>query len=133
MGGQDGYQRDMLSQNSDSSTVVGGFRITPSKKFNIGVSAAQTTSEQKMDPFDLSAPDYVETHPPMSFDFSNSHLYSVIDVSRLDINADANIKFKSDFWWTFYYRYSDFEDNNTMFKDYNGTINVLGTYLGWSF
>ena len=133
MGGQDGYQRDMLVQNTDSETVVAGIRITPSERFNLGVSVAQTESEQRMDPFDLSAPDYVETHPPMSFDVSNSHLYSVTDISRFDVNADASIKFNGGFWWTFYYRYADFEDNNTMFKDYTGNVQILGTYLGWSF
>lgn len=133
MGGQDGYQRDMLSQETDSSTIVAGIRITPSKKYNLGLNVSQTDSEQRMAPFDLPAPDYVATHSAMSFDFSSSHLYSVIDVSRLDVSADANLKFSNDFWLNFYYRYSDFEDNVTLFEDLNGSISILGAYLGWSF
>lgn len=133
MGGQDGYQRDMVSQNTDSKTIVGGFRLTPSKKFNIGLNIAQTNSDQKMDPFDLSAPDYVETHPPMSYDFSQSHLYSMIDLDRIDFNADANFKFTNDFWMNVYFRRSEYEDNVALFDDLDGSISVLGAYLGWSF
>ncbi len=133
MGGQDGFQRDMLHQETESSTIVAGIRITPSKKFNLGINVSQTDSEQELDPFELPAPDYVETHPSMSFDFSQSHLYSMIDVGRLDVTADANFKFTNDFWLNFYYRYSDFEDNVTLFEDLNGSISILGAYLGWSF
>ncbi len=133
MGGQDGFQRDMLHQETDSSTIVGGIRITPSKKFNLGINISQTDSEQKLDPFELPADDYVATHPSMSFDFSQSHLYSAIDVSRTDVNADANFKFTGDFWLNLYYRYSNFDDDVTMFEDLNGSISIFGAYLGWSF
>ena len=133
MGGQDGFQRDMLHQSTESTTIVAGIRITPSKKFNLGVNVSQTDSEQALDPYDLPAPDYVETHPTMSFDLTNSHLYSMIDVSRLDLNADANFKFSNAFWLNVYYRYSDFEDNVTLFGDMNGNISILGAYLGWAF
>jgi len=133
MGGQDGFQRDMLSQETESSTIVAGIRHTPSKKFNWGLNVSQTDSEQALDPFDLPADDYVETHPTMSFDLTNSYLYSMIDVSRLDVHADANIKFTNDFWLNFYYRYSDFEDNVTLFGDMNGNISIFGAYLGWAF
>lgn len=133
MGGQDGYSRDMVSQNTDSETIVAGFRLTPSKKFNIGLNIAQTKSDQKMDPFDLSAPDYVETHPPMSYDFSQSHLYSMIDLDRIDLNADANFKFTNEFWMNVYFRRSEYEDNVALFEDLDGSISVLGAYLGWSF
>lgn len=133
MGGQDGYSRDMVSQNTDSDTIVGGFRLTPSKKFNLGLNIAQTKSDQKMDPFDLSAPDYVETHPPMSYDFSQSHLFSMIDLDRIDLNVDANFKFTDDFWMNVYFRRSEYEDNVALFEDLDGSISILGAYLGWSF
>ncbi len=133
MGGQDGYQRDMLTQNTDSWTALMGVRFRPSKSFDLGINATQTKSTQSLDPFDLPAPDYVATHPSTSFDFSNAHLYSVIDVNRLDVTADANIKFNSDFWMNLYYRYSDYQDNYTMLDDLSGTAIYFGAYLGWAF
>lgn len=69
----------------------------------------------------------------IGYAMTNSHLYSMIDVGRLDVHADANFKFTNDFWLNFYYRYSDFEDNITLFGDMNGNISIFGTYLGWAF
>lgn len=133
MGGQDGYQRDMLSQNTTSTTLMAGIRVKPTKVFSLGLNVSATDSEQALDPFDLPADDYVATHPPMSFDFSVAHTYSMIDVSRLEASADANFKFSNSMWMNLYFRYADYEDNIALFQDASGTISILGAYMGWSF
>lgn len=133
MGGQDGYQRDMVAQETDSTTVVGGFQLKPNDTFKLGFSLAQTNSDQKMNPFDLSAPEYVATHPAMSYDFSMSHMWSMIDLDRIDLNIDANFKFNDDFWMNVYVKGSEFDDHFLMFEDLNGTVAFFGAYLGWNF
>jgi len=133
MGGQDGYQRTILSQSTESTTALAGFKIDASKSFDLGLNVTWTVAEQGLDPFDLSAPDYVATHPPMSYDFSQSHTYSMIDVTRLDATAFVEYVFDKDMWLNVYYRYADFDDDMTMFDDQSGKLNLLGAYLGWSF
>ena len=133
MGGQDGYQRNILAQNSESTTALAGFKVNASKAFELGLNLAWTTSHQGIDPFELSAPDFVATHPTTSYDFSQSNTYSEIDVTRLDATAFIEYLFDKSLWLNVYYRYSDFDDAITLFQDDSGTLSVLGAYLGWTF
>ena len=133
MGGQAGYQRDMLEQETTSTTIMAGIKIKPTETFSLGLYISSTESEQALDEFALPADDYVATHPAMAYDFSQSHLWSVIDVSRLEGSANANFKFSNSMWMNLYYNYADFDDNMTMFEDTSGSISIYGAYLGWSF
>jgi len=133
MGGQDGYQSDLLSNKTQSDSYVLGMRVNPTEKFQIGMDLAYTNSTQGMAPFALPAPEYVETHPSMSFDFSQSHLYSQTDVNRFELSTTLNFELTDASWLNFYYRLSDYDDTITYFQDFGGTFQIIGGYMGWTF
>ena len=133
MGGQDGYQSDLLSNSTQSDSAVAGFRVHLTEKAEIAMDLAYTNSRQGMAPFALPAPDYVATHPSMSFDFSQSHLYSKTDVNSFDLSTKLNYKLTDDSWLSFYYRLADYDDTIALFQDSSGTYWVLGGFMGWNF
>ncbi len=48
MGGQDGYQRTILSQNTESTTALAGFKVNASKTFDLGLNFTWTASTQAL-------------------------------------------------------------------------------------
>jgi hypothetical protein len=133
MGGQDGYSRNVLAQNTESNTALAGIVVKPSDSFDLGFDLTWTESTQSLDPFELRAPDYEATHPSMSFDFSQSHTYSAIDVTQIWGSAYANVGLTDDVWMNIYYRYGDYSDDVVLFQDDSGSVSILGAYVGWSF
>jgi len=133
MGGQDGYQSDLLSNSTQSDSAVAGFRVHLNEKAEFAMDLAYTNSKQGMAPFALPAPDYVATHPPTSFDFSQSNLYSKTDVNSFDLSTNLNFKLTDKSWLNFYYRLADYDDTIAFFQDASGTFQVLGGYMGWTF
>jgi len=133
MGGQDGYQSDLLSNNTQSDSFVGGLRVHLNEKAELGMDIAYTSSTQSMDPFDLHAPDYEATHPSMSFDFSESYLYSQTSVNSFDLSTHLNYKLTDSSWLNFYYRLADYDDTIAFFQDPSGTYQIIGGFMGWNF
>jgi hypothetical protein len=132
MGGQDGYSRTLSRYNEESDTVMGGIKIHPGS-WNLGLSLGYTAATAGMDPFELRADDYVATHPSMSFDFSQSHTYSNIDVSRLDGNLHLKYTFNDGLWLRFWYRYVDYTDDDPYLYDTSGTVQWATVSAGWKF
>ena len=133
MGGQDGFARDPLEYEIDSSTMMAGVKIKPSKKLGLGLSVSLNDSESSLEPFDLPADSYVATHPTMLYDFSQSHTYSNLDTSRLEAEAEAKYKFSEGFWLGVWYRHIDFEDDAPYLYDTSGTVKFITAALGWTF
>jgi hypothetical protein len=133
MGGQDGFSRDLLNYNDESNTLVAGVRIHPDDRWKIGLSLGWTASEAEIDPFDLSADDYVATHPTMSFEFSQSHTYSDLEYTRLDADLDINYSISDDFWLGLEYKYIDWADDAPYLFDSTGTVQWAILSAGWIF
>jgi len=133
MAGQDGFARDLLGYDSTSNTVMAGLRIHPNDRWDLGFNLTWTTSEAGLDPFSLTAPEYVETHPSMAFDFSESHTYSDLDTSRIDAEFDATYHFNKTFRVNLGFRYADFSDDAPYLYDTSGTMTLYTASLGWSF
>ncbi len=133
MGGQDGYQSNLLSNDTQSDSTVLGFRVHLTEKAEIAMDLAYTNSKQGFVPFDMHAPSYEETHASMSFDFSQSHLYSKMDVNSFDVSAKLNYKLTDNSWLNFFYRLADYDDTVAFFQDSSGTYQVLGGFMGWNF
>jgi hypothetical protein len=132
MGGQDGYSRDLLSYNEEANTLLGGFKVHPGS-WEVGLYLSYTSAEAGLDPFDLSAPDYVATHPPTAYDFSSTHTYSDLDVSRLDGDATIKYKFSDAMWVRFNWRYVDYSDDAPYLEDTTGTVQWATLAVGWYF
>ena len=133
MGGQAGFSRDNLTYNTESFTAVGGIKLHPSKKSTFGLSVAWTDSTAALDPFDLPADDYVAITPPMSYDFSLSHTFSDLDISRLDADLLFKYKFNDGFWLRADYRIVDYKDDAPYLYDTSGTVQWFTAALGLKF
>jgi hypothetical protein len=133
MGGQDGFSRDLLRYNEESTTVLGGVRFYLTDKAELGLNLAYTGSQAGLDPFDLPADDYVAITPPMSYDFSKSHTYSRLDVTRIDGDVDFKYEFSDSFWLRANYKYVDFADDIPYMYDTTGAVQWGTVALGMSF
>lgn len=133
MGGQDGYARDLLGYDSTSNVLMVGVTVKPSETFDMGLSLTWTASEAALDPFALPADDYVATHPPTSYDFSETHTYSDLDTSRLDLQVDGRYHFNKAFWLNAAFRYADFSDDAPYLYDTSGSLSLYTVALGWKF
>ena len=133
MGGQDGYSRDMLSYDSESNTFMAGLKYAKKDKMELGLDLSYMQSEAGLDPFDLSADDYVATHPPMAYDFSTSHLNSDIDSTRVDADLWAKFFFGTNWWLRLRYHYVDFQDDAPYLYDTSGKYQYATAAVGYIF
>jgi len=133
MGGQDGFARDLLSYDTESSSLLAGFKYQTNKKWDLGLDFSLTAAEAGLDPFDLSAPDYVATHPTMSFDFSQTHTNSDLDSTRVDVDLWAKFWLNEGLWLRFRYHYIDYQDDAPYLYDTSGEYQFIAAALGWVF
>ena len=133
MGGQDGYSRDMLDYSTDSNSLMAGLKYGTQDKLELGIDFSYMQAEAGLAPFDLSADDYVASHPSMSYDFSQSHTYSDLDSTRIDTDVWAKIFFKENLWLRLRYHYIDFTDDAPYLYDTSGKYQYAAAALGWIF
>jgi hypothetical protein len=133
MGGQDGFARDPLSYDTDNDVVMAGIRLHPRESLDLGLSLTWTESEAAIAPFDLAddAADYVATHPTTVYDFSMSHTYSDLDVSRFDAEADATYHFSKSMQLSLRYRRAEYDDNAPYLYDTTGSFDLWTIALAW--
>jgi len=133
MGGQDGFSRDMLDYSSDSNTLMAGLKYQKKDKMELGIDLSWMQAEASLAPFDLSADDYVETHPPMAYDFSQSHTNSDLDNTRIDADLWAKFFFGQNLWLRLRYHYVDFQDDAPYLYDTSGKYQYASAAVGWLF
>jgi hypothetical protein len=133
MGGQDGFSRSVLNYEETSDSILAGIKIHPQDSWAVGFNLGYTESEAGLSPFELPADDYVAITPPMSYDFSNTHTYSNIDVRRFNFDAMFKFKFTEDVWMRLWYKITDFEDLDPYLFDTTGRVQWATISAGWSF
>ena len=133
MGGQDGFSRSMLNYNEESNTLMAGLKIHPGENWDLGLNLGYTASEGGLDPFELTADDYVAITPTMSYDFSKTNTYSNIDVNRFNLDAMFKYKFTDDHWLRFWYPDVDFSDSDPYLYDTSGAVQWATITAGWYF
>jgi hypothetical protein len=133
MGGQDGFSRDLLSYNEESNSILAGIKIHPGEKWDLGFDVGYTAAEGGLDPFDLPADDYVAITPPMSYDFSNSHTYSTIDIERINFDATLKYSVTDSLWFRLWYKLVDFDDKDPYLYDTTGQVQWATITAGMSF
>ena len=133
MGGQDGFSRDTLDYSSDSNTLMAGLKYQTKNKTEFGIDFSWMQAEAALAPFDLSADDYVETHPVMSYDFSQTNTYSDLDNTRIDADLWAKFWFNSKWWLRLRYHYVDFQDDAPYLYDTSGTYQYAAAAVGLVF
>lgn len=112
---------------------MAGLRLKPADNWELGLGLTWISSKAGLDPFSLPAPDYVATHPAMSYDFSLSNTYSDLDTSRIEAELDATYHINRTFRINAGYRYADFSDDAPYLYDTSGSISLYLLALGWSF
>jgi hypothetical protein len=130
MGGQDGFSRDLLDYNTESNTLMAGLKYGQEKKMQLGIDLSWMQAEAALAPFDLSADDYVAITPPMSYDFSTTHLNSDIDNTRIDADLWGKIWFNKKWWLRLRYHYIDFQDDAPYMYDTSGTYQYATAAVG---
>jgi hypothetical protein len=133
MGGQDGFSRDLLNYSSDSNTLMAGLKYGAEKKMQLGIDLSWMQAEAALAPFDLPADDYVAITPPMTYDFSTSHLNSDIDNSRIDADLWAKFWFAEKWWLRLRYHYVDFQDDAPYLYDTSGKYQFAAAAVGLVF
>ena len=133
MGGQDGFSRNMIKYNETSNSLLAGLKIHPGENWDLGFNLGYTASEGGLDPFELSADDYVAITPTMSYDFSKTNTYSNIDVDRFNFDAMLKYKINDDLWLRLWYQLADFSDNDPYLYNTTGAVQWATVTAGWSF
>ncbi len=133
MGGQDGFSRDLLDYNTESNNIIVGAKYFTTDKFEIGADLSWMDASASLAPFDLPADDYVAITPPTAFDFSNTHTYSDLDVSRFDAEAWARVWFGSTMWLRLRYHFVDYTDDAPYLHDTSGQYQYASAAFGIAF
>ena len=133
MGGQAGFSRDMLDYSTDSNTLMAGLKYQANNKTELGIDFSWMQATAELAPFDLSADDYVAITPPMSYDFSTSHLNSDLDNTRLDADLWAKFSFGDKWWLRLRYHLVDFQDDAPYLYDTSGKYQYATAAVGLIF
>jgi hypothetical protein len=133
MGGQAGFSRDMLDYSSDSTTLMAGLKYQVKNKTEFGIDFSYMQAEAALAPFDLPADDYVAITPPMSYDFSTSHLNSDLDNTRLDADLWAKFSLSAKWWLRLRYHLVDFQDDAPYLYDTSGKYQYATAAVGLIF
>ncbi len=133
MGGQDGFSRNVLDYSSEMNSLMAGLQYQVKDKMELGIDFGLTQSEAALAPFELPADDYVETHPTMSFDFSQTHTNSDLDSTRIDADLWAKFWFKDNIWLRLRYHYVDYQDDAPYLYDTSGKYQFATAAVGWVF
>ena len=133
MGGQDGFSRTVLDYSSEMNSLMAGLQYQVKDKMELGIDFGLTQSEAALAPFELPADDYVETHPTMSFDFTNTYTNSDLDSTRIDADLWAKFWFKDNIWLRLRYHYVDYQDDAPYLYDTSGKYQFATAAVGWVF
>lgn len=133
MGGQDGFSRDLLEYETTSDTIMGGLRFRPDGPLDVLLDVAWNSSDAGLDAFALPADEYVATHPPTAYDFSSTHTYSNLDLSRLEASLEGRWDVSDDTWLRLRYRWIDFDDDDPYLFDVTGSLGIVTAAFGWAF
>ena len=123
-----------LNYDSSSSTFVGGVSFQPAEGWELGLDAVLSEADASLDQFDFIVPaDYLARNVNQSYDFTQTHTYSDLDVSRLELGL--RFRYQTGERFAFYggYRYLDFEDDAPYLYDTSGTVDLYHLGVGWTF
>lgn len=130
MSGQDGSARALLSYDTESDTVLGGFNFKPAPRWKFGAEIAWNDSSAGIAPYRFEVPqEFLNAN--QSYDFSLSHLYSDLDLSRIEAELNAQYSFAEDRWIGLEYRRVDVEDDAPYITDLTGAIDWYALSVGW--
>ena len=134
MSGQVGSARTDIDYQGTTHNVLGGLTFEPTDDLDLSFELAWTQADAALSPFDFDVPaDFLAANPNMTFDFTQTHLHSDLDVSRVDLGVSATYAASDRLSVYGGYRYLDFEDDAPYLGDATGSADYFRLGLSWSF
>lgn len=91
-------------------------------------------ADAAFEPFEIMVPeDYLARNVNQSYDFSRTHTYSDLDISRLELGAGVRYQASERIGLRAGYRYIDFEDNAPYLEDTTGSVDFYSIAVAWAF
>ena len=96
----------------------------------IGIDGVWNDADAALEAFEFVAP---FVNPNMSYDFTQTHLNSDLDVSRFELGVHGRFDVAEKFGIVAGYRYLDFEDDAPYLYDTTGSASIYSLGVGWIF
>lgn len=112
---------------------MAGFWTMPAEVFELGLDLTYTVGDAGLEEIRISAPEWAATHPNQSYDFSETHTFSDLDLTRLDAELWGKMHFATKYWVRASYRYAEVEDDQPYISDYTGDASWYGLSIGREF
>ncbi|MDX1584437.1 MAG: hypothetical protein R3338_12635 [Thermoanaerobaculia bacterium] len=110
---------------------MAGLRLLPAERWDIGLDVMWTASDASLDPLQLAAPD--RTTPNQSWDFSEVHDYSNLDITWIEASLNAKYEIRKSFWLNGGVRYADWDDDEPYLYDQTGSLTSFSFAIGKKF
>jgi hypothetical protein len=112
---------------------MAGVNVRPAKPLTIALLASYTASDFAMDPMTLNGGEFAATQHLMPYDYSKTHTFSDLDVSRFDGSAELRYQVSKAFSLRGLYRYVDYQDDAPYLYDTSGKVHVVSGGFGLVF
>ncbi len=112
---------------------MAGVNVRPAQPVTISLVASYTESDFAMDPMTLNGGDFAAHHDLQPYDYSLTHTFSDLDVSRFDGSAELRWQLSKMFSVRGLYRYVDYQDDAPYLYDTTGKVQIVSGGFGLVF
>ena len=133
LSGQFGSNASRNTSDSNSHTFMAGLNVRPAAPLTISLVASYTASDFSMDPMTLNGGDFAAHHDLQPYDYSKTHTFSDLDVSRFDGSAEVRYQVSKTFSLRGLYRYVDYQDDAPYLYDTTGKVQIVSGGFGLTF
>jgi hypothetical protein len=112
---------------------MAGVNLRPARPVTISLVASYTASDFAMDPMTLDGGDFAAHHDLQPYDYSKTHAFSDLDVSRFDGSAELRYQVSKTFSLRGLYRYVDYQDDAPYLYDTTGKVQIVSGGFGLAF
>lgn len=112
---------------------MAGLNVRPAEPVTLSFVASYTASDFAMDPMTLNGGEFASHHELQPYDYSMTHTFSDLDVSRFDGTAELRYEISKTFSVRGLYRYIDYQDDAPYLYDTTGKVHVVSGGFGLAF
>jgi hypothetical protein len=112
---------------------MAGVNVRPAGPVTLALLASYTASDFALDPMTLNGGDFAAHHELQPYDYSLTHTFSDLDVSRFDASAELSYRLTKSFSVRGLYRFIDYQDDAPYLASTSGKVNVVSGGFGLVF
>ncbi len=112
---------------------MAGVNLRPAGPVTLALLASYTASDFSMDPWTLNGGEFAARSHLQPYDYSLTHTFSDLDVSRFDASAELRYRLSKSFSLRGLYRFIDYQDDAPYLEDASGRVNVVSGGFGLVF